>query len=605
MRVRVVLVLAAVVCLSAAAARATTFDHDRNAPPITNVVGTLGGELLTEGATPGAAPTVAITRALLRLRPGDDIDALSFGDDRPILGKHLVVFSVDRNSNGNGGVGFERSIETGSGTPPGACGDLFVQAKTGTTNTLAPAGWGYTGGTGDEEVAAWAVPSPNSSNEADDLDAFDFSDYPAPTNFGVFFSLAPESPSLLALGFQPGDILWSPLDGVALPIVAELAGMGAGSATAANLGIVGCNLDALNVADGWDGVIPAVSIGPAPNCTPGSSWALEYSIESCPLSSSFSGGDVLTLTGTSSSPVAKVFLRDTDLGLEHPTSNIDALEAVEQLPDVGWGPVSIQIPAGALGTPVLNPGNSSAIDLLRVGVKGPGGTPVVGAHVRIDVSACPSLCVDFPDDGLSGITDVDGNAYLNPRVGGCEICPVIVYVDGIPELQLPGVIGMDWDGLTADGRVDLADYTWFQTALGTGERCADYNQDGIVDMIDYGYFQQAYGSANGTCAPPATVGDRPISTAAPILYLGRNPTSAGSPQEIAFDLPADGRARLRVFGASGALKRELADRQFSAGRSSVAWDGRDGSGLDLPSGVYFLELSCENGRAVRKLITVR
>ena len=73
----------------------TTFSHD-NTSAITAVGG--GEDLLTEGA-PGP-PVVAIGGAALGLVSGDHIDALSFGDDTPLMSEHRIVFSVDANSIG-------------------------------------------------------------------------------------------------------------------------------------------------------------------------------------------------------------------------------------------------------------------------------------------------------------------------------------------------------------------------------------------------------------------------------------------------------------------------------------------------------------------------
>ena len=71
----------------------TTFSHD-NTIAITPVGG--GEDLLTEGAP--SPPVVAIGGASLGLVPGDHIDALSFGDDTPLMTAHQIVFSVDPDS---------------------------------------------------------------------------------------------------------------------------------------------------------------------------------------------------------------------------------------------------------------------------------------------------------------------------------------------------------------------------------------------------------------------------------------------------------------------------------------------------------------------------
>ncbi len=271
----------ALVFASQAAAQ-TTFSHD-NTIAITAVGG--GEDLLTEGA-PGP-PVVAIGGAALGLVPGDHIDALSFGDDTPLMSGHLIVFSVDANSIGRPGSGvpFEFHIDSApcAGSvpvPAAACGDIFTQTPDGGSHILAPLGSGYSPGgvaAGDECYARWA--GGNAPGAADDLNAFD---YTAPADAaGIYFSLAPGSPTLAAIAATPGDILYSDLSGAA-PVIATL-GDGAGPATAANLGIV--DLDALSLVGttgpvgGGGGVIAAGAVGPAPADTGAvSTHLLEFSV---------------------------------------------------------------------------------------------------------------------------------------------------------------------------------------------------------------------------------------------------------------------------------------------------------------------------------------
>jgi len=239
----------------------TSFDHDRISSP-----GLLPPGILSEGY-PGP-PLVAIPAAFLGLGPLDEIDALSYGDDRVIDTLHTIVFSPDVFSAGapGSGVAFEVSVDTAPGGPPAAAADIFIQDPAAAIgNLLAPPTLGYAAGTltGDEANAAWAPPC-GADGTCRDLDAFDYSDPLAA--LGVYFSLAPGSPALVAIGATPGDILYSDLSGTP-PIIAILAG--AGPATDVNLGIPGLNLDALNcigstgdVATGG-GVILAGPVGPS------------------------------------------------------------------------------------------------------------------------------------------------------------------------------------------------------------------------------------------------------------------------------------------------------------------------------------------------------
>ena len=337
------------------AAAQTTFSHD-NTIAITAVGG--GEDLLTEGA-PGP-PVVAIGGAALGLVSGDHIDALSFGDDTPLMTEHRIVFSVDPESNGlvGSGVRFEFTVDSapcaGSAPVPfAACGDIFTQTIDGGSNILAPLGSGYSPGlaaAGDECYAKWA--GGNDVGAADDLNAFD---YTAPADAaGIYFSLAPGSPTLAAIGATPGAILYSDLSGAA-PVIATLGG-GAGLATAANLGIV--DLDALSLVGttgsvgGGGGVIAVGTVGAAPaNTGAVSTHLLEFSV------ARGGGGpglaaDVLVRTGAG---VAAVFVpAEEGLGLAIVDEDeLNALEVIQivPIPTVSeWGLVAMTLLLLAAGT---------------------------------------------------------------------------------------------------------------------------------------------------------------------------------------------------------------------------------------------------------------
>ena len=318
------------------AAAQTTFSHD-NAIAITAVGG--GEDLLTEGAA--GPPVVAIGGASLGLVPGDHIDALSMGDDVPLMIGHRIVFSVDPYSPGLGvpgnGVFFEFVFDSApcagaAPVPMSACGDIFIQTLAGGSNMLAPLGAGYSPGgaaAGDECHAGWA--GGNVPSAADDLNAFD---YTAPANAtGIYFSLAPGSPTLAAIAATAGDILYSDLSGAA-PVIATLGG-GAGPATATNLGIQGWGLDALSLVGtggpvgAGGGVIAAGAVGPAPASTGVvSTHLLEFSVARGGFAFVGFAGEVLVRSGAG---VAAVFV-PAEAGLGLAIVNEDELNALEVIP---------------------------------------------------------------------------------------------------------------------------------------------------------------------------------------------------------------------------------------------------------------------------------
>ncbi len=79
-----------------------------------------------------------------------------------------------------------------------------------------------------------------------------------------------------------------------------------------------------------------------------------------------------------------------------------------------------------------------------------------------------------------------------------------------------------------------------------------------------------------------------------------NPTTT-----IKFNMPAAGRAVLRVYNVKGELVNTLLDRVVAAGEILVSWDATDHNGRSVASGVYFYDLRIDGQRASRKMILLR
>ena len=94
-----------------------------------------------------------------------------------------------------------------------------------------------------------------------------------------------------------------------------------------------------------------------------------------------------------------------------------------------------------------------------------------------------------------------------------------------------------------------------------------------------------------------------LSTGVPVLWNARYsdeliyPNPTGGVVNIGFSLDRPERLELAVFNEKGALvRRLLAGETVGAGQFQLVWDGRDGSGNQLPNGVYFWKIRGEKGR---------
>jgi hypothetical protein len=95
----------------------------------------------------------------------------------------------------------------------------------------------------------------------------------------------------------------------------------------------------------------------------------------------------------------------------------------------------------------------------------------------------------------------------------------------------------------------------------------------------------------------------PAPVALQLLPNSPNPFSGST--QLRIGLPADGDVEIHVYDIAG---RRVYSRRVSgvpAGWWSTPFDGRDGGGRLLPSGVYFYRVSAEGVSATRKMVITR
>ncbi|MBN2564133.1 MAG: T9SS type A sorting domain-containing protein [Candidatus Eisenbacteria bacterium] len=90
-----------------------------------------------------------------------------------------------------------------------------------------------------------------------------------------------------------------------------------------------------------------------------------------------------------------------------------------------------------------------------------------------------------------------------------------------------------------------------------------------------------------------------------VLSLSAPSGAVGGSADIAFSVPTDGHVNLAVYDVSGRLVDMLVDRNVTAGRHEIVWDGTTSGGSAAASGVYFARLVTEAGNASRKIVLVR
>jgi hypothetical protein len=97
------------------------------------------------------------------------------------------------------------------------------------------------------------------------------------------------------------------------------------------------------------------------------------------------------------------------------------------------------------------------------------------------------------------------------------------------------------------------------------------------------------------------IGDGPT----PSIVLGAfpNPFTAGT--TVVFEMERAGTVDFGVYDVLGRRRIALAEGFRPAGRSELAWDGRDAQGQRVPSGLYYLKVVTPDGAATHKILRLR
>jgi len=75
--------------------------------------------------------------------------------------------------------------------------------------------------------------------------------------------------------------------------------------------------------------------------------------------------------------------------------------------------------------------------------------------------------------------------------------------------------------------------------------------------------------------------------------------------QIRFDLPLSGWVELTVYDMLGQTVRTLVSSTLAAGNHQVEWDGRNASGVQVSSGVYFYRLQVGEYRQMRRMMLIK
>jgi hypothetical protein len=79
-----------------------------------------------------------------------------------------------------------------------------------------------------------------------------------------------------------------------------------------------------------------------------------------------------------------------------------------------------------------------------------------------------------------------------------------------------------------------------------------------------------------------------------------NPTTT-----IEYQLPKSGNVEIKIFNLNGELVRTLEATHQIQGMHKVVWDGRNGTGQTVASGLYIYQVTFENSMLAKKMLFLK
>ncbi|MBC8414870.1 MAG: T9SS type A sorting domain-containing protein [Candidatus Cloacimonetes bacterium] len=100
--------------------------------------------------------------------------------------------------------------------------------------------------------------------------------------------------------------------------------------------------------------------------------------------------------------------------------------------------------------------------------------------------------------------------------------------------------------------------------------------------------------------------NEPESTPVPVkLEVSNYPNPFNPVTNIAYSLPEDSQISISIYNIKGQKVKTLVTGTQPAGSYNVSWEGKDESGKDVTSGIYFYKLKTKNNEITRKMLLLK
>ena len=91
-----------------------------------------------------------------------------------------------------------------------------------------------------------------------------------------------------------------------------------------------------------------------------------------------------------------------------------------------------------------------------------------------------------------------------------------------------------------------------------------------------------------------------------VFALGQNYPNPFNPvTRFTVDVPRLADVQLAVYNVLGQKVRTLLSGETSPGSYEMEWDGTDGQGVSVPTGIYFIRMSADDFKAAQKVMLMK
>ncbi len=188
---------------------------------------------------------------------------------------------------------------------------------------------------------------------------------------------------------------------------------------------------------------------------------------------------------------------------------------------------------------------------------------------------------------------------------------IILKFDDRSDLQLavneqitisPRLVTGDFDG---NGVVDFVDFFSFADAFGAPsfDPRYDLNGDGEVSFLDFFMFADFFSSNER--AKLMVLAERLIGLPTRTLLSQNFPNPFNSDTSIFYTIGSPGYIELSVYDLNGQRVKSLTKKHHAPGQYQLSWDGTNGAGSQVSSGIYLLQIQSETSTDTRKMMLVK